>query len=141
MSPRNTSTGAVLESMVLPALSKGGYSAQKWVNIGNRPAGRKHIVDVIATDAQGNETLVSMKWQQVSGTAEEKIPYEVICLLDAVRNGGGKYKKAYLVLGGIGWTLRDYYVSGALSTYINYGNLVKIVTLEQFVALANKGKL
>lgn len=37
-----------------------------------------------------------MKWQQVSGTAEQKVPFEVICLMEAVATGA--YQKAYLVL-------------------------------------------
>jgi hypothetical protein len=46
-----------------------------------------------------------------------------------------------LVLGGDGWTLRDYYVSGALSEHLIHSALVKIVTLEAFVRLANNGQL
>ena len=34
MAPRDTRTGAVLESMVLPALTMGGYTFRKQVNIG-----------------------------------------------------------------------------------------------------------
>jgi len=44
-------------------------------------------------------SLISMKWQQVSGTAEQKVPFEVICLIEALKNNGGRYSKAYLVLG------------------------------------------
>lgn len=80
-----------------------------------------------------------MKWQQVSGTAEQKVPFEVICLLDAL--SGGQYSKAYLVLGGEGWSLRNFYTSGGLQKFINYGDQVEILTLEAFVAKANAGKL
>ena len=52
-----------------------------------------------------------MKWQEASGTAEQKVPFDVMCLADALQEGS--YGKAYLVLGGPGWTLRDWYVSGA----------------------------
>jgi hypothetical protein len=34
-----TNTGAVLESMVLPALKRGGYSHRKQVHVGSRPGG------------------------------------------------------------------------------------------------------
>ena len=40
--------------------------------------------------------LISVKWQQVSGTAEQKVPFEIIGLADAVLTG--EYAKAYLVL-------------------------------------------
>lgn len=140
MSPRNTRTGGVLESMVLHALDLGGYSYASQVVIGARPGGRKHKVDIVA-EKDGRAVLVSLKWQQVAGTAEEKVPYEVICQMDAVRSSGGKYNKAYVVLGGEGWTLREFYVGGGLEQFLKYSELVDIVTLEQFVALANKGKL
>ena len=45
-----------------------------------------------------------------------------------------------LVLGGEGWTLRDFYVGGGLQRYMNCTG-VEIVTLERFVALANRGQL
>jgi hypothetical protein len=140
MSPRDTSTGAVLEAMVLPALKLGGYTFQSQKVIGTRPGGRQHKVDVVA-DKGGRRYLVSLKWQQVSGTAEQKVPFEVICLADAIQNSSGKYDHAYLVLGGDGWTLRDFYVNGGLNQYMINIECVSIVMLEKFIGLANKGHL
>lgn len=88
MTPRNTSTGAVLEAMVLPALD---------------------------------------------------VPFEVMCLADAIR--AQKADRAYLVLGGDGWTLRDYYTSGKLSEHLVHAALVRVVTLEVFIRLANNQQL
>lgn len=141
MSPRNTTTGAVLERMVLPALSHGGYKCQMHVHIGQRLGGGKHIVDVLAEDQDGRTFLISLKWQQVSGTAEQKVPFEAICLADAVMSSQGKYHKAYLVLGGGGWRLRDFFVGGGLRKHLRCSNLVNIVSLESFVAMANQGQL
>ena len=141
MTPRDTSTGDVLEQMVVPALKRGGYGVKRQVHIGERPGGRKHNVDVVATNKEGMNFLISMKWQQVSGTAEQKVPFEVICLIKALKNNGGRYSKAYLVLGGNGWTLREFYVRGGLSDYLKDSGLVEIITLESFVAKANQGKL
>lgn len=137
--PRNTSTGQVLESMVLPALDRGGYSFEKQKNIGPRLGRGRHVVDLYAEDEKKNKYLISMKWQQVSGTAEQKVPYEVMCLADA--NKEGEYKGVYLVLGGEGWSLKDFYISEEFKTYLTYGEKVEILTLEAFVALANQGKL
>ena len=53
----------------------------------------------------------------------------------------GEYDKAYLVLGGDGWTLRDFYVSGGLREHLVHGELVHVMTLESFVGAANQGKL
>jgi hypothetical protein len=62
-----------------------------------------------------------LKWQQTSGTAEQKVPFEVMCLADAVQSNLAD--AAYLVLGGDGWTLRDYYVSGALADHLIHARL------------------
>ena len=70
MTPRNTRTGGVLEQMVLPALDQGGYAYKIQVKIGQRLGIGQHFVDVIA-EKGGRLILVSMKWQQVSGTAEQ----------------------------------------------------------------------
>jgi hypothetical protein len=138
MAPGATGTGAVLEAMVLPALKLGGYSCELQAKVGIRPGGRKHKLDVLAT--RGDDTImISLKWQQTRGTAEQKVPFEVMCLADAVR--GGAATRAYLVLGGDGWTLRDYFTSGALREHLVHSAHVQVITLEKFVALANGGKL
>ena len=98
-------------------------------------------MDVLATDATGRKYLVSLKWQQVAGTAEQKVPFEVISLAETVRLSDGDYSKAYLVLGGGGWSLREFYVGGGLSEHLRHSDLVSILTLEDFVAKANKGEL
>jgi hypothetical protein len=80
-----------------------------------------------------------MKWQQVSGTAEQKVPFEVICLEEALKTGD--YRRAFIVLGGDGWKLRAFYVGGGLNEYLKGSGNVQILTLEAFVARANNGKL
>jgi hypothetical protein len=138
MKPRDTGTGAVLEAMIVPALDRGGYASRTQINVGARPGGRRHTVDAIAS-RNGEDVIVSLKWQQTSGTAEQKVPFEVMCLADAVRAGLGA--RAYLVLGGDGWTLREYFTSGALADHLTHAALVRIVTLEAFIRLANRSEL
>ena len=138
---RDTTTGAVLEAMVLPALERGGYEYFRQVDIGERLGGGKHIVDLVAYDEAGRGYLISLKWQQTSGTAEQKVPYEAMCLTQAVLAEPGRYSKAYLVLGGTAWTLRDFYTDGGLSAFMKHDNLLSIVNLETFVARANRGTL
>jgi len=135
---RNTRTGSVLERMLLPALDQGRYSYRIQVKLGRRLGIGSHIVDAVA-EKNEKQILISVKWQQVSGTAEQKVPFEVLCLLEAIENG--PYQKAYLVLGGEGWTLRNFYTSGGLVKYLAYGTRIEILTLEAFVARANSGKL
>jgi len=138
---RNTNTGGVLESMILPALERGKYLATKQVNIGIRLGGKsRHMVDAVA-EKDGRKFLISLKWQQTAGTAEQKVPFEMMCLAEAIEDNGSEYERAYLVLGGDGWKLRDYYVSGQILKYMRDVNVVEIVTLERFVALANSCRL
>jgi hypothetical protein len=138
MVSRDTGTGSVLEQMVIPALEGGGYAVQKRVVVGQRLGGGKHIADVLA-EKDGRCVIVSLKWQQVYGTAEQKVPFEVICLEDALESGG--YEAAYLVLGGEGWKLRQFYTSGGLESHLRLSGKIRIVTLEKFVARANRGEL
>jgi hypothetical protein len=45
------------------------------------------------------------------------------------------------VLGGAGWTLRTFCTSGALQDHLVHAGLVRVLTFEDFIALANSGKL
>jgi len=139
--PRDTRTGNVLESMIVPALRGGGYQWQLQVTVGTRPGGGRHVVDFVVEVEGGTACLVSVKWQQTSGTAEQKVPFEAICLAEAMRSAPDRYVRAYLVLGGDGWTLRTYYTEGGLDDHLKHCDSVKIVKLERFVALANQRRL
>ena len=143
MASRDTRTGRVMEEMIPPALRRGGYEFKEQVIIGLRLGVGKHKVDYLLEDPAGGQILVSAKWQQVSGTAEEKVPYEVVCLADSVNASNGKFRKAYLVIGGEGWKpkLKDFYLTDGLSRFLKNCDVVKIVSLESFIAKANKKEL
>ena len=51
------------------------------------------------------------------------------------------FESAYLVLGGDGWKLRNFYLGGGLNAHLVDAALVNIVSLESFIALANQGNL
>ena len=138
MTVRDTRTGSILEAMVLPVLSGAGYPHETQVRGGTRPGGRKHVVDVVV-QCGDERVLVSLKWQQVAGTAEQKVPFEMICLAKAVSEG--RFTRALLVLGGEGWTLREYFTGGDLQQWLRGADAVKVVSLETFVALANRRQL
>lgn len=141
MAKRNTLTGRVQEQMVIPALALGGYQTRTNVNVGPRLGGRAHRIDVLAVRGDGSQILVSLKWQQVKGTTEQKIPFEVMCLAHTLRISNEAFESAYLVLGGDGWTLRDFYLGGGLNDHLADARLVNIVNLERFIALSNQGRL
>ena len=149
-----------MENMVVPALRKGGYHYRNLVRIGLRfGANRPHIIDGLAWDDNGAVHFLSCKWQQTQGTAEQKVPFEVMCLVSVVMTKPvlepdiacldcgemcpsiPSEISAYLILGGEGWKLRQFYVSGGLEEYMPDSNLVEITTLEAFVAQANRGLL
>ncbi len=145
---RNTSTGIVFENSVLPALDYAKYEYKTQVYIGDKPNGRKHKVDLVIYKDNQSRILVSKKWQQSGGTAEEKIPFEVIMLARACQEFD--YESAYLVLGGTdhdnelgtkGWTLRKWYLSGDLSLWIADKKLVKIISFEAFLAKINRKEI
>ncbi len=138
---RDTGTGKILELMIIPSLEAGGYKVSIQQHVGQRFGGGRHFVDVVAESPIGNKILVSLKWQQVSGTAEQKVPFEAICLAETILQGKGEFSKAYLVLGGEGWRLRDFFTKGGLEEHLTHSKLVTIMTLEGFVAKANRGEI
>jgi hypothetical protein len=131
-----------LEEMVLPALQLAGYQYEKQSCIGRVMGDRPYRADLLVHDrASGRRIIVSLKWQQVAGTAEQKIPFEVIALLELLESRA--CDDAYLILGGTGWTpqLREFYRSGGLCRFIPEANRVKIVGLEEFIKLVNNRRL
>ena len=135
---RNTRTGQVLEMMVLPALEMGGYFVEKQVRLGERLGGGKHYADILAT--KGDESIVvSLKWQQSSGTAEQKVPYEYMCLANTV-NLHEDVARGYIVIGGDGWTKHSFFL-GELKDWVNNDANIQVLRLDKFVAKANQGLL
>ena len=135
---RNTRTGQVLEMMVLPALEMGGYFVEKQVRLGERLGGGKHYADILAT--KGDESIViSLKWQQSSGTAEQKVPYEYMCLTNTV-NLHEDVARGYIVIGGDGWTKHNFFL-GELKDWVNNDANIQVLRLDSFVAKANQGLL
>ncbi len=134
-------TEVVLDTTILPALEKGGYTSHTGVDLGQRLGAVEYQADVAAEDKHGHKCLISLRWQQVASADEEEVPFDAICLAEGILDSGGEYSKAYLVLGGSGWSLREFFVGGGLSQHLRHADLVTIMTLEDFVAKANSGEL
>jgi len=127
---------------VLPALQLAGYQYEKQSCIGRVMGDRPYRADLLVHDrGSGRRIVLSLKWQQVAGTAEQKIPFEVIALLQLLESR--ECNDVYLVLGGTGWTpqLREFYRSGGLCRFIPEAKRVKIVGLEEFTKLVNNCQL
>ncbi len=123
MSPRNTRTGAIFERVIIPALQgqadyyeffARGQKTKKGSNPRAIPdpfrPGKRHILDILVIEKTSNIRIgIAVKWQQSSGTAEEKIALEFLRLAKFVERG--ELVRGYIVLGGTGWTLMDYFLS------------------------------
>jgi hypothetical protein len=147
MSKTGVNTGKIFEQLfdtVLPVqgyriLTKDEYSPFLAPTI----SGGKHLPDRVIETPDLRWLILSKKWQETGGTAEQKVPFEIIKLIDAVTKSNGKFPYAYLIIGGEGWTpkLKESYLNGDLNQYINGTELVKIVNPDRFLTLINRKNL
>ena len=106
---RDTTTGSAFESVIEAAIKRScekfNMKAVPQVSVGEKPGGGKHRIDWELIDNSNPEIrgLVSCKTQTTSGTAEEKIAYEVIKLLHTMKIDS-RYQHSWIVLGGTGWS-------------------------------------
>lgn len=137
---KHSGTGSVLERSVMPALEQGGYEFGTQIIVGRNFTGRPYRADLVAR-LRGSAYLISCKWQQEKGTAEEKVCFEVLSLKYLIATSDNEYRHAYLILGGTAWTLRDCFMSDEFESVQPHRDSVTILMLEDFMALANKGAL
>lgn len=137
-----TKTGSTLEVTVEAVLLNNSYAVEKQQIVGTKPGGGRHKADIVGMRPNGTKFLVSLKWQQTAGSAEEKIPFEVIKLLHALRENR-QFDKAYIVVGGDGFSagLVDFYLSEEFRSYIRESEKIEILTLNDVITRANKGAL
>jgi hypothetical protein len=121
---RDTTTGTNYETQIYDFLTENHIkNFHSQVVIGNKRNGGVHIVDLMfdgevvykkkrktPDSLHKGGTLVSLKHQNSSGTAEEKVPFECMKLQDAIDDYG--YDAAIIVLNGDnGWTWKEEYLS------------------------------
>ena len=128
---RDTTTGTTYEKQIEDLLENfTDYQFKTQVNVGLKRNGGKHFVDILL----GSKTLLSLKFQRVQGTAEEKVPFEVMKLQHAVNDYD--YDSAIIVLAGpdSAWKWKKYYLGKEfqLSMEQIYPD-VRIISHEQFV--------
>ena len=92
-------SGKKFEKLVAQILRKNGCLVTEQVNIGFKFKNKKHQVDSLVN----GKILVSVKFQDVAGTAEEKVGYEMWTLNEKILTG--VFEKAFVILGGPGWTI------------------------------------
>lgn len=133
------SSGGKVEKLLQSLLELYGYECTSDVRVGHGEWLRNRAD--IAAEGHGRSLLFSIKWQTIPGSAEQKVPFEVISLIDSVKRSYGEYQKAYLILGGDGWRLLDFYTAGGLNEYIRDIELVNIVTFQRFIELIKNDEL
>lgn len=140
MGSRDTTTGsnyeAIIEMCIRRSCEKNGLEAISQTNIGTKPGGGKHRVDWEIIDKQdpNSRGLISCKYQGTSGTAEEKMAYEVIKLLYTMKVDP-RYKKSWIIMGGEGWStgMREF-IKNHLSEWIpGMRDKVEILTTDQLI--------
>lgn len=138
---RETSTGKQFEDVIELVISRSclknklGRRAQTYV--GPKPGGGKHIVDweLWKIEDESLRALLSCKVQNSGGTAEEKIPYEVLKLLHTM-NHDSRYRFGWIVLGGGGWNpgLLDYYLNDLSKHLPEMNGRVKILRTDDLIS-------
>jgi hypothetical protein len=140
MASRDTTTGsnyeAIIEMCIKRSCEKNNLEAISQANIGIKPGGGKHRVDweIIDKENPNLRGLISCKYQGTSGTAEEKMAYEVIKLLYTMKLDP-RYKKSWIIMGGEGWsTGMRTFINNHLSDWIpEMQNKISILTTDQLI--------
>jgi hypothetical protein len=106
---RDTTTGDNFEDIVKLCIEKSckknGLVSYKGRFVGEKPGGGRHKIDheLVSLTDENCRGLVSCKKQGTSGSAQEKVAYEVIKLLHLMKQDQ-RYRHAWLVLGGTGFS-------------------------------------
>jgi hypothetical protein len=132
----NRNSGNLFRDDVLRQLEARGYLCLREQPLGEA-FGAAYHADLFLPEKQ---FVVSLKWQQSRGTAEQKITHDAIRLNILLRKGA--IKRAYLVLGGPpeAWTIRDSLIKD-LGELIRFHPELRLVRYEELIALANRAEL
>lgn len=109
MATRDTTTGSNYENIIEMCLKRScernGLVAVPQAIVGEKPGGGKHRIDweIYKQTDENQRALISCKFQSTSGTAEEKIAYEVIKILYSMEIDS-RFKKGWIIMGGDGWS-------------------------------------
>ena len=133
-----TRTGTGQEIMIESLLKYNSYIYEKQIFIGSQLFNNRYKADFVINDS----ILVSLKWQQVPGTAEQKVIYEIASLIKIIKESD-KYRMAYLVIGGNGFSVnaKEHLFNQRYANMLKDGNLVRSISVEDFIAILNSNNL
>ena len=133
---RDTTTGSKYENLVRVIIEKtcanNDLSLEGQVAVGRSPSG-KHFVDweLVDNTDTSRRGLLSCKLQNTAGTAEEKIPFEVIKLLLAMSDDP-RYRHAWIVIGGKAWRKIEQFYKEDLQLWIpEMAGKISIITTTE----------
>lgn len=131
---KNTESGKNLELMVCALLSGAGFSVQrKFIGFVKSIDRQPHRIDIYAVKNK-SDILVSCIYQNSVGSAQKKLPHEYMSLAKSMTDS--RVQAGYIVLFGKEThtdTLKDFI------GYMNFDFNIKIVSLEEFTEIINKG--
>ena len=137
---RDTTTGSDYEEIVKLCIKRScernNLEAKSQSVVGQKPGGGKHRVDweIYRLDNPSIRGLISCKFQSSSGTAEEKLAYEVIKLLHSMKTDK-RFVKSWIIMGGDGWSQgMRVFAKDELSQWIpEMQGKVEIITTDQLI--------
>lgn len=137
---RDTTTGSDYEEIVKLCIKRScernNLEAKSQSVVGQKPGGGKHRVDweIYKLDNPSIRGLISCKFQSSSGTAEEKLAYEVIKLLHSMKTDK-RFVKSWIIMGGDGWSQgMRVFAKDELSQWIpEMQGKVEIITTDQLI--------
>lgn len=137
---RDTTTGSdyeeIIELCIKRSCERNSLQAKSQSVIGDKPGGGKHRVDweIFKIDNPNIRGLISCKFQSSSGTAEEKLAYEVIKLLHSMKNDS-RYVRGWIIMGGDGWSpgMRIFAKEELINWIPEMKERVEILTTDQLI--------
>lgn len=131
----------IFNDVLLQALAAAGYEAQT-TPIDVRPFGgvRTNSYEVFKNRA-GHRFAITLKIQNARGSADRKIPYEVIVLSEMIE--ADEVDGAYLLIAGAGWApqLREAFTSGVLRKWLHYPDTLVIMELDDFLKRLERDRI
>ena len=134
-------SGGTLEDTVLPALERNGYTFKKQFYMEPGLGGGRQRLDTFVTDPHGDAINLSVKWQGISGSAEEKVPAEILKML-VLKDAHPEIKRSYIVLAGPGWNkrLKSFY-KDQITAFIPRAIEIRVLETDEFLHLCIEGRL
>lgn len=99
------------------------------VEVGGFP----YRVEFLLFPPNGERVPVKVMWQDSSGSAEQKVPWHLIHLQRAIATNTD-ITRAYLVLGGSGWSRQQMFIGGLLHSLMPGNDAITIESLDRFLA-------